>query len=62
MQKSSINISPEEIKKIVAEVDYADNGRINYTEFISATINTKRYLTEDRINAIFTSFDLDNTG
>ena len=52
----------EEIKQIVKEVDYAENGRVNYSEFIAATINTKAYLSEDRLQAIFQSFDLDNTG
>jgi len=55
-------MTPEEIKQIVKEVDYAENGRVNYSEFIAATINTKNYLSAERLEAIFQSFDLDNTG
>ena len=37
--KSDMNLSPEEIEKLIKEIDYADNHKINYTEFIAATID-----------------------
>mgnify|MGYP002632395295 CR=1 FL=1 len=59
---SGIEMTIEEIKQIVKELDYADNKKINYSEFISATINANEFLTENKINALFKSFDIDNTG
>lgn len=54
-------MSKEEIHNIVKEVDYAENGLINYSEFIAATMNTKKFLTDAKMMAIFQSFDIDNT-
>lgn len=43
-------------------VDYAGNGKINYSEFLSATIEVQRVLTEERVWAIFKYFDTDDSG
>jgi len=32
------------------EVDYAGNNKINYSEFIAATIDVKSVLTDERLN------------
>jgi|TARA_B110001450_G_C17483089_1_gene425068 Ca2+-binding EF-hand superfamily protein len=47
---------------VVKELDFADNKKINYSEFIAATINAADFLTHDKLEAIFKSFDIDNTG
>ena len=47
---------------MVKELDFADNKKINYSEFIAATINASEFLTHDKLEAIFKSFDIDNTG
>lgn len=57
-----MNIGAEEIQNIIAELDFAENKRINYSEFIAATINVSEYLTEERLQAIFNQFDIDNSG
>lgn len=46
-------IPNEEVERIIAEVDYAGNKKINYTEFIAATIDVQLVLTEDRLNQLF---------
>jgi Ca2+-binding EF-hand superfamily protein len=46
-------MTAEEIKNIVKQVDLADNKKINYTEFLAATIDTSKFLTETRLEAIF---------
>lgn len=33
------NISDEQVEEIIRRVDYDKNGEINYSEFLSATIN-----------------------
>ena len=44
------------------QLDYAKNNKINYSEFISATIDVSAFLTEQKLEAIFLSFDAHNTG
>ena len=41
--------SADEIKKIIKNVDYLGNGKINYSEFLSATVDIQKLLTEDKI-------------
>lgn len=62
IQKSDVKMSKEEIQRIVKEVDYAENGLVNYSEFIAATINAKKFLNDSKLLAIFQSFDIDNSG
>lgn len=38
MKEMNIGVSDGEIDKIIREIDYVGNGRINYTEFLSATL------------------------
>ena len=55
-------MSSKEIHDIVKEIDYMDNQKINYSEFLAATINTAEFLTDQKLLAIFKTFDFDNTG
>ncbi len=52
----------KEVEEIMMHVDYAGNGKMNYSEFISATIEVQRVLTEEKIWAIFKYFDTDDSG
>lgn len=47
---------------IVAEVDFDSNGRINYSEFLAATIDVGKLLSEKKVRAIFDQFDVDGNG
>lgn len=53
-------MSQKEIEDIIRQIDNDDNGKINYSEFIAATIDVRKYLTKPRIEAIFKSFDVDD--
>ena len=53
-------VSDEEIDEIIAQIDYDNNGKINYTEFIAAALPIGKYLTQDRLNALFAAFDVDD--
>ena len=55
-------MTAQEINEIITNLDYAKNHKINYTEFIAATINVQNYLTEEKLDAIFNTFDVDGTG
>ena len=60
--EANINYQEEEIEKIIDEVDYMGNKKVNYTEFLAATISVKKILTEEKLQAIFKQFDTDGTG
>lgn len=51
--ESNINYQDGEIEKIIDEVDYSGMKKINYTEFLAATISVKKILTDEKLRAIF---------
>ena len=57
-----MSLGKEEIQSIIENLDFAENKRINYSEFIAATINVSEFLSEERMQAIFNQFDIDNSG
>lgn len=56
------NLTEEELEQIIKNIDYAGNGKINYSEFLVATVEIKRVLTYDRLWALFKYFDTDSSG
>ena len=42
-------------------VDYDGNGKINYSEFLAATVCPRSVLTEEKLYALFKHFDTDNS-
>ena len=55
-------MSKEEISNIVSEINVNKTGKIYFSEFIAASIDPKDFMTEERILAIFKTFDIDNNG
>ena len=49
IQESDINIPNEQIEQIINEVDYFGNGKINYTEFLVATLDVKSFLDDTKL-------------
>ena len=47
---------------MIHELDFHDNHKVNYTEFLASQIDLKKFLTIDRLNAIFSTFDTDGSG
>jgi len=52
MQKR-MNVSDAEITEMISQMDYHNNKKINYSEFLAATIDVKNFLTESRLKAVF---------
>jgi len=44
-------VSQEDINKIISEIDYVGNGKISYTEFLSATLSMS--LTHEILKHLF---------
>ena len=57
-----MDIPNEEIEKIINEVDYFGNGKINYTEFLVATLDVKAFMDDNKLQAMFNQFDTDGSG
>lgn len=53
IKKSTLNIPDSEIDSIINEVDYFGNGKINYTEFLVATLDVKQFLDDSKLKAMF---------
>jgi calcium-dependent protein kinase len=51
-----------DILKFIEEMDYDGNGKINYSEFLAATIDTKKFLTESKLKSVFSIFNTDGKG
>lgn len=62
MKKSNLKVPAQEIDKIIDEIDYKGNKQINYSEFIAATLTTKKILNDSRLKVLFREFDVDNSG
>ena len=62
MKNSNMNLSGRDIAKVVKEVDHAGNSKINYSEFLAATLATKEILTDAKLMTLFNRFDTDNSG
>jgi calcium-dependent protein kinase len=50
--------STEKIRSIMDEADFDKNGRINYTEFIAATLESKIIMKQENVWAAFKKFDI----
>ena len=62
LQQRDIDLSGQEINEIISQADYHGNNMINYSEFLAATIDVHRFLTDSRLKAVFHQFDTDSSG
>lgn len=53
---------PENLMKIMSDVDSDGSGEIDYSEFLAATLDRRHYMCEDVCWAAFRTFDLDGNG
>ncbi|KAM3145673.1 hypothetical protein pb186bvf_002219 [Paramecium bursaria] len=52
----------KEVKEIFAKVDKNQSGKIDYNEFVLATVNMKKMLSVERLKRLFTTLDRDHSG
>ena len=63
LNEANIKIDDNELQQIISECDYKGNVKsINYSEFLAATISVRKILSEEKLLAIFKTFDVDNSG
>ena len=63
MRDANINgVKEETINSIITEIDYVGNGKINYTEFLAATLTFTETLSDEMLLRLFKKFDVDSSG
>ena len=62
VMKEKLNISESEIEDIFGKLDRSHQGRIEYTNFLAATMASRIRLHEDLIRHLFDQFDADHNG
>merc|ERR1719428_2035506 len=53
---------PENLHRILEDIDSDGSGVVDYTEFLAATLDRRQYIQEDVCWAAFRIFDLDGNG
>lgn len=52
----------DSLYEIIKQADTDGSGEINYTEFITATMNANTFLRDDYLRTAFNMFDADGSG
>jgi len=52
----------KEVDRIFTTIDVNGTGAIDFTEFLLATVNHKKLLSQERMSQVFKMFDTDNSG
>ena len=62
IQFNNTKLTENEIKDLFSQIDVDQNGKIDYTEFIAATVQESNYNKKEKIFEAFSMFDKDNSG
>ena len=56
------DLAEAEVDRILAVADSDGSGEIDYSEWIVASVNKKKLLTQEKLELAFNMFDKDNSG
>lgn len=56
------NSNFEEITKVIASIDTDGSGRVDYTEFLAATMERSLYMKDEKLHMAFRMLDINNDG
>ncbi len=62
IQLKSSHMKSDDVLELFKTIDADKNGRIDYTEFLAATLQKHTYLRKERLFEAFSTFDKDNSG
>lgn len=62
MRMNGFNLASEEIDEIIRNCSYIENGKINFTDFLVATMNKKALMNEELMWEAFVYYDKCNKG
>ena len=57
-----LKVAKTELDDIISKADYLKRGRLNYTEFMSATLDLKGKMTDQVIFDTYSHFDIQGKG
>lgn len=57
-----VEITEDQVDEMFAKIDLDGNGTIDYTEFVMATMDEYRLITDERLKQAFELFDTDKSG
>ena len=57
-----MSVDDATVVRIIKEIDYVGNGKINYSEFLLATLSFSYVLNDEMFFRLFKRFDVDDTG
>jgi len=60
MEHKKVKLSEKDIEDIIFEIDDNGNGKINYSEFLAATVSLKEFMTEEKLWMMFKHFDVED--
>lgn len=60
--RAGYTVAAHEIDEIIRNADFKKDGRINYSEFLAATLESRAVLDDDVMWSAFNTFDVDSTG
>ena len=61
MKSVNMGVDDATIDNIIQEIDYVGNGKINYSEFLMATLSFNDDLSDEMLRRLFKRFDVDDT-
>jgi len=62
LRAANVEITASELNNIFMQVDLNSNGKINYTEFVIATLDPAIMMKEENLMAAYKTFDIDEVG
>lgn len=62
IQAQHLGVSDKELKEMMEELNYTGDGKINYSEFLAATIEIKTFFNDAKLRTVFSMFDTDGEG
>lgn len=54
------NMNESEVEALIEMADSSQDGVINYSEFMMTAVNREKFLTHERIEAVFNEIDIDH--
>lgn len=52
----------EELNQLFYNIDFNHDGELNYSEFLAATVNKEKAVSDNNLKLAFHHFDVDNSG
>lgn len=62
MKRNGYDVAADELQLIIRGISYLGKGKLNYTQFLIAAMDRRRFIDEEIIWSIFQYFDRENKG